>query len=92
MLQGEQGAGKSTFFDVLGGDWFDDSMGDGSKKDDLVILHKCWLQEWGEIERTFSKKHCEELKAFITRRSDTFRPPYGRTAFENPRQNIIRDG
>ena len=57
--------------------------------DYLVILHKCWIQEWGEIERTFSKKHCEELKAFITRRSDTFRPPYGRTAFENPRQNII---
>nr|MDJ0747302.1 VapE family protein [Xenococcaceae cyanobacterium MO_167.B27] len=89
VLQGEQGVGKSTFFDVLGGDYFDDSMGDGSKKDDLVILHKCWIQEWGEIERTFSKKHCEELKAFITRRSDTFRPPYGRTAFENPRQNII---
>ena len=27
VLQGEQGVGKSTFFDVLGGDWFDDSMG-----------------------------------------------------------------
>jgi predicted P-loop ATPase len=27
VLQGKQGAGKSSFFNVLGGDWFDDSMG-----------------------------------------------------------------
>ncbi len=89
ILQGEQGAGKSTFFDVLGGEWFDDSMGQGNNKDDLVILHKCWIEEWGEIERTFSKKKVEELKSFITRRTDTFRPPYGRTALEFPRHSII---
>ena len=89
VLQGLQGAGKSTFFDVLGGDWFDDSMGDGHNKDDLIILHKSWIQEWGEIERTFSKRQSEELKAFITRRKDLFRPPYGRSALEFPRQSII---
>ncbi len=89
VLQGLQGAGKSTFFDVLGGDWFDDSMGDGHNKDDLIILHKSWIQEWGEIERTFSKRKSEELKAFITRRKDLFRPPYGRSALEFPRQSII---
>ncbi len=89
VLQGVQGAGKSTFFDVLGGAWFDDSMSGRQNKDDLIILHKSWIQEWGEIERTFSKKQSEELKAFLTRRSDTFRPPYGRTALEFPRQNII---
>ncbi len=38
VLQGVQGAGKSTFFDVLGGDWFDDSMGGRQNKDDLIIL------------------------------------------------------
>ncbi len=89
VLQGLQGAGKSSFFDVLGGDWFDDSMGDGHNKDDLIILHKSWIQEWGEIERTFSKRQSEELKAFITRRKDLFRPPYGRSALEFPRQSII---
>ncbi len=89
VLQGEQGAGKSTFFDVLGGEYFDDSMSNGNNKDDLLILHKCWIQEFGEIERTFSKKKAEELKAFLTRRTDTFRPPYGRTALEFPRQGII---
>ena len=89
VLQGKQGAGKSSFFSALGGDWFDDSMGAANNKDDLIILHKSWIQEWGEIERTFSKRQSEELKAFITRKKDIFRPPYGRSALEFPRQSII---
>ena len=89
VLQGKQGAGKSSFFSVLGGDWFDDSMGNGSQKDDLIILHKSWIHEWGEIEKTFSKRQSEELKAFITRKKDIFRPPYGRSALEFARQSII---
>ena len=40
VLQGEQGVGKSSFFNVLGGEWFDDSMGDGRDKDNLIVLHK----------------------------------------------------
>lgn len=89
VLQAEQGVGKSSFFDVLGGDWFDDSMGDGRTKDDLIILHKSWIQEWGEIERVFSKRQVGELKAFLARRTDTFRPPYSRTALEFPCYSII---
>ena len=64
-------------------------MGNGSQKDDLIILHKSWIHEWGEIERTFSKRQSEELKAFITRKKDIFRPPYGRSALEFARQSII---
>ena len=89
VLQGKQGILKSTFLRVLGGDWFDDSMGDGRSKDDLIILHKCWIQEWGEIERVFGKRQAGELKAFITRQTDTYRPPYGITAEEYPRRGII---
>lgn len=89
VLQGEQGVGKSSFFDVLGGDWFDDSMGDGRTKDDLIILHKSWIQEWGEIERVFGKRQAGEIKAFLTRKKDLFRPPYGRTALNFPRRSII---
>ena len=89
VLQGEQGVGKSSFFDVLGGEWFDDSMGDGRTKDDLIILHKSWIQEWGEIERVFGKRQAGEIKAFLTRKKDLFRPPYGRTALNFPRRSII---
>jgi predicted P-loop ATPase len=89
VLQGVQGSRKSTFFNVLGGQWFDDSMGDGRTKDDLIILHKSWIQEWGEIERVFSKRQAGEIKAFLVRKKDVFRPPYGRTAIEFPRHGII---
>ncbi len=89
VLQGEQGICKSTFFNVLGGQWFDDSMGDGRNKDDLIILHKSWIQEWGEIERVFGKRQAGEIKAFLVRKKDIFRPPYGRTALEFPRHGII---
>lgn len=89
VLQGGQGIGKSTFFNVLGGDWFDDSMGAANNKDDLLILHKCWIQEWGEIERVFSKKQAGELKAFLSRRTDAFREPYARSTVEHPRRSII---
>ncbi len=89
VLQGKQGIYKSTFLRVLGGEWFDDSMGDGRNKDDLIILHKCWIQEWGEIERVFGKRQAGELKAFITRQTDTFRQPYAMTASECPRRSII---
>ncbi len=89
VLQGSQGVGKSSFFNVLGGEWFDDSMGDGRTKDDLIILHKSWINEWGEIERVFGKRQAGEIKAFLTRKKDLFRPPYGRTALNFPRRSII---
>jgi predicted P-loop ATPase len=64
-------------------------MGDGKSKDDLLILHKSWIQEWGEIERVFSKRQAGELKAFLSRRKDTYRQPYARQSLEYPRRSII---
>ena len=89
VLQGEQGIGKSTFFQMLGGEWFDDNMGDGRDKDDLLKLHKCWIEEWGEVERVFSKRQAGEIKAFLSRSTDTYREPYGRSAKEYKRHSII---
>ena len=89
VLQGKQGMGKSSFFKVLGGKWFDDSMGDGRDKDDLLILDKCWIQEWSEIERVFGRRQAGELKAFLSRNIDNFREPYGRCTKEFPRHSII---
>ena len=89
VLQGDQGIGKSTFFKILGGEFFDDSLGDGRDKDDLLKLHKCWIQEWGEVERVFNKRQAGEIKAFLSRSTDTFREPYGRSAKEYKRHSII---
>ncbi len=89
VLQGDQGLGKSTVFKVLGGEWFDDSMGDARDKDDLLKLNQCWIQEWGEVERVFSKRQAGELKAFLSSSTDLFREPYARKTKKHKRHSII---
>jgi predicted P-loop ATPase len=89
ILQGEQGIGKTSFFELLGGQWFDGSMGDGSDKDDFLKLHQSWIQEWGELDRITGRKQVGEIKHFLSLSKDTFREPYGRTTDEYPRHTVI---
>jgi predicted P-loop ATPase len=89
ILQGKQGVGKSTFFNVLGGEWFSDSLGDINSKDALQTLHKFWIHELGEFERITSKKAAGEVKIFLSKTRDDFRIPYGREIQEHPRMCII---
>ncbi len=89
VLQGKQGVGKSTFFETLGGDWFDSSMQGCQSKDDLLILHSAWIEEWGEIERVFGKRQSGEIKAFLSRGTDQFRRPYDRASQAYQRSSII---
>ena len=81
ILFGEQGLGKSTFFRALGGDYFSDSMGDlTEKKDDLMILHRNWINEWSEADQIFvGANKSEKIKRFVSAQDDSFRAPYGRT-------------
>jgi predicted P-loop ATPase len=90
ILSGGQGVGKSSFWRVLAGDdWFDDSIGSVSDKDERLKLHQAWLVEWAELEAVFKRKDISAVKAFITTQYDQIRPPYGRTVKEFPRPSII---
>ena len=91
ILQGAQGIGKSTFWNTIAGDeWFDDNLGaDVENKDELMKLHRTWFEEWGEIDRITGKKEIGAVKSFLSRRVDTFRAPYERTAIEHPRRGVI---
>ena len=89
ILKGDQGIGKSSFFNTLAGEWFDDSMGDGKSKDDWLRLYRCWFQEWGEIDRIFLKRVASEVKAFLSKSNDSFRVPYGRSTKRYERRAII---
>lgn len=88
-LVGDQGTRKSTFFAVLGGEWFGDSHIDVANKDGLMVLHRSWIHEFGEIDGVTKKQDQERLKAFITSRKDIFRPPFGRVAGVYPRSCVI---
>ena len=78
ILVGKQGRMKSTFFAVLGGAWFADTeivLGD---KDSYGQIHWSWIYELGELDHVTSQRHAGQIKVFISRSADTFRPPYGR--------------
>jgi predicted P-loop ATPase len=89
ILSGDQGARKSSFWSVLGGAFFSDSLGDLSSKDDLLKLHRSWIMEWAELDHVTSRKAAGQIKAFLTTQSDLFRAPYGRAVENNPRRGII---
>jgi hypothetical protein len=89
ILVGRQGAKKSTFFSVLGGDWFTDSDFDISDKDAKLIIGRNWIVEWSELEAMARARSNNTVKAFLSSRTDTFRVPYGRAPITQPRSCVI---
>jgi predicted P-loop ATPase len=90
ILQGPQGWFKSTFFRLLCGEnYFDDTMGSATDKDERLKLHRFWFIEWAELESLFKRKDISTVKAFISTSFDNIRPPYGRQTQCYQRRSVI---
>lgn len=89
VLVGPQGWRKSSFFRALAGEWFADTEVRIGDKDGYQQIHAAWITEWGEIDRVTGARHAGEVKAFVSRREDLFRPPYGRTTANFPMSCVI---
>jgi predicted P-loop ATPase len=89
VLIGEQGVGKSTFFDVLAGEWFTDTPVNIGDKDGKLVMRKAWIVEWAELESMRRAKDQEAIKGFLSAKVDLFRKPYGRDVVEAPRHCVI---
>jgi len=91
VLEGAQGVKKSTLLRALAPDtsWFaEDLAGTIGGKDALQGLHGKWMIELSEIA-AIKKGTVEDVKAFLTRRVDSYRSPYGRRVADHPRQCIF---
>lgn len=89
ILEGLQGIGKSTVGNILAGDsWFLDSLPDLTDKDAALNLQGIWVCEMGELAN-LRRSDVEVTKAFITRRVDKVRPPYGKRYIESRRQCVF---
>jgi predicted P-loop ATPase len=88
ILEGPQGALKSSACAVLAGEWFDDHMPDIEHKDAAIHLRGKWLIEWAEM-RAYTRAAADQTKVFLTRQVERFRPPHGREEVIEPRQCIF---
>lgn len=88
ILEGAQGAGKSTAMSVLGGDWFMDTPFALGDKDGFQAIRGKWIVELGELD-SFNKAESTKAKQFFSASTDTYRESYGRRTMDVPRQCVF---
>jgi predicted P-loop ATPase len=88
ILEGKQGVGKSTAAETLFEPWFSDELADLGSKDAAMQTAGVWCIEVAELN-AMTRGEISKIKAFISRKTDRFRPPYGRRVAEFSRQAVF---
>lgn len=89
VLEGRQGAGKSTGLRALTGDpWFQDTGVAIGDKDSYQALKGVWVYEFGELD-ALKGRELTKVKSFLSSAVDHYRPSYGRRTRDFPRQSVF---
>lgn len=88
IIAGAEGIGKSTLFNVMGGDWFSDSLVTMEGTKGMEQARNGWVIELPELG-SIKRSDVEQVKAYISRQNDMYRPAYGSVIESHPRQCIF---
>lgn len=77
VLEGQQGAYKSTALRVLGSPWFSDTPMSLGDKDAYLAANSKWIIEFADLSTVTTPGEYQRYKAFLSSPSDFVRPPYG---------------
>jgi predicted P-loop ATPase len=88
IIEGPQGIGKSRAIHALAGKWFSDELAEIGTKDASLQLRGAWIFELSELD-AMHRSEIGKIKAFLSRKTDRFRPPYGARVIEAPRQCVL---
>jgi putative DNA primase/helicase len=90
VLEGPQGKQKSKALRTLAvkDEWFTDRLSHVSSKDAAQEITGKWLVELAEMD-AYVRAASSSAKAYLTRRFDHFRPPYGKHTINLARQCVF---
>lgn len=88
ILEGPQGAGKSTALKALFDPWFTDAAFEIGTTDGYQIIRGMWGVELAELD-SFNRAESSRSKSFFSREVDRYRNPYGRKPVNVPRQCVF---
>lgn len=88
ILVGAEGTAKSEFLRRLGMGWHSDTFDMSHGKEVFEQLQGKWIIEIAEFDK-MSRTEVGQVKYFITKTSDAYRPAYGHVIEEFPRQCIF---
>lgn len=88
ILEGRQGTGKSTWCQIIGGEFYRESNRQVSSRDFIAEIQGACLIEFGELE-SFGRAEANALKSIISCRVDEKRLAYRRNPERLPRRCIF---
>lgn len=89
VLEGQQGIGKSSALEILAGmPWFSDTPIVFGDKDSYEALRGVWIYELAELS-SLRRSDVEAQKAYISKRYDRYRRPYGEGPITWKRQVVF---
>ena len=88
VLQGLQGAGKTSALNILGGHYYGAGSFRIGDKESMQALQGRLIFNFNELD-ALSRSEATAIKGFITERTDRFRPPYAKGFQAFPRNCVL---